>query len=83
MSVTVFSSSSCAICHAEMDWLDKQGVKYDNIVVDEADDGMQKMMEATGGVIQGTPFTVVDQNGKKETVAGFDRGRLQSLLGLS
>lgn len=83
MSVTVFSSSSCAICHAEMDWLDKQGVKYDNIVVDEAEDGMEKMMQATGGVIQGTPFTVVEQDGKKETVAGFDRGRLQSLLGIS
>lgn len=82
MSVTVFSSSSCAICHAEMDWLDKQGVKYDNIVVDEAEDGMQKMMDATGGVIQGTPFTVVEHDGKKETVAGFDRGRLQSLLGV-
>lgn len=83
MSVTVFSSSSCAICHAEMDWLDKQGVTYENVVVDEAEDGMQKMMDATGGVIQGTPLTLIDQNGKKETVAGFDRGRLQSLLGLS
>lgn len=83
MSVTVFSSSSCAICHAEMDWLSKQGVNYNNIIVDEAEDGMAKMMEATGGIIQGTPFTVIDQDGKKETVAGFDRGRLQLLLGLS
>ena len=80
MSVTVFSSSSCAICHAEMQWLDKQGVSYSNIVVDEDEGGMEKMLQATGGIIQGTPFTVIEQNGTTETVAGFDRARLTKLV---
>ena len=80
MNVTVFSSSSCAICHAEMQWLDKQGVSYDNVVVDEDEGGMEKMMQATGGSIQGTPFTVIENDGTTDTVIGFDRAKLTSLI---
>lgn len=80
MSVTVFSATNCAVCHAEMQWLDKQSVKYTEVIVDENDENMGKLMEATGGVFQTTPFTVIEINGKKETVSGFDRGKIQSLL---
>jgi glutaredoxin len=83
MSVTVFSATNCAVCHAEMQWLTKQGVAYDEVVVDENDDNMGRLMEATGGVFQTTPFTVIEIDGKKETISGFDRGKLQSLLGIS
>ena len=83
MNVTVFSSSGCAVCHSEMRWLDQKGVKYNNEVIDETDEAMANMMEATGGIIQGTPFTVVENDGKKETIAGFDRAKLSGMLGLA
>lgn len=79
MNVTVFSSTSCAVCHAEMQWLDKQGVKYENVVIDESDDNMQKLMDATGGMVSGTPLTVIDG----ENIPGFDRGKLTKLLNLA
>lgn len=83
MNITVFSSSTCAICHSEMQWLDKLGVKYDNVVVDESDDAMTKMLEATGGVIQGTPLTLIEDDTTRELVPGFDRTRIAHLIGLS
>lgn len=83
MNVTVFSATNCAVCHAEMQWLDKQSVKYTEVVVDESDDNMSKLMEATSGVFQTTPFTVIEIDGKKETISGFDRGKLQTLLGVA
>ena len=82
MNVTVFSTTHCAICHAEMQWLDSKSVSYKNVVIDEVDDGMEQLMDATGGIFQTTPFTLVEDNGKKQTVAGFDRGKLQTLLGV-
>ena len=82
MNVTVFSTTNCAVCHAEMQWLDSKSVAYKNVVIDEVDDGMEQLMEATSGVFQTTPFTLIEDNGNKQTVAGFDRGKLQTLLGL-
>lgn len=83
MQVTIFSSSNCAVCHAEMQWLDGQGVVYTNVIIDEDEDGIEKLLKATGGTIQGTPFTVVELDGVKNSVVGFDRKKLLGLIGLS
>lgn len=83
MNVTVFSSSTCAICHSEMQWLDKLGVKYENVVVDESDEAMTKMLEATNGVVQGTPLTLIENGSNKELVTGFDRVRIKRIIGLN
>lgn len=83
MNVTVFSSTNCAVCHAEMQWLDQQGVKYDNVVIDESDDNMQKMIDATGGMVQGTPLTIITDGDTTEKIPGFDRGKLTKLLNLA
>jgi glutaredoxin len=80
MNVTIFSTTNCAVCHAEMQWLESKSVSYNNIVIDEIDDGMEQFMAATGGAFQTTPFTVIETHSGKETVSGFDRGKLQALL---
>jgi len=82
MNVTVFSATNCAVCHAEMQWLDIKSISYKNVVVDEAEDGMEQLMKATDGAFQTTPFTLIETDDGKQTVAGFDRGKLQSILGL-
>ena len=81
MDITIFSTSICAICHAEMKWLDKQGVGYNHVVVDETDDGMEQFMQATGGVIQSPPFTVVKKaDGTEIKIAGFDQKKLSAAI---
>ena len=81
MNITIFSTTNCAVCHQEMKWLDSMGATYTNIVVDETDEGMEKLLQETGGVIQGTPFTILEDDGKKDTIVGFDRKKLSTLLG--
>ena len=83
MNITVFSSSTCAICHSEMQWLDMAGIKYENVVVDESDDAMRKMLEVTNGVVQGTPLTLIEDHSTKELVTGFDRVRIAQIIGLN
>lgn len=82
MNVTVFSSTNCAICHALMLWLDKEHVPYKNIVIDESDDNMDKLIEATDGAVQGTPVTLVANGDDKTIISGFDRAALQTALGI-
>lgn len=79
MNVTVYSTTNCGVCHAEMQWLDSIDVQYSNKVVDEDAAAMNEFMNVNEGMI-GTPFTVIEDSGKITKIAGFDRAKLKSLL---
>ena len=81
MNVTVFSTTNCGICHAVMQWLDKQGIAYTKKVVDEDEAAMAEFMHVNEGMI-GTPFTVVDNKGDVTKIAGFDQPKFKTALGL-
>ncbi len=82
MNVTVFSTTNCGICHALMQWLDKQNVQYVKKVVDEDDGAMEDYMAVNDGAI-GTPFTVIKNNGETTKISGFDQGRFKKALELA
>lgn len=79
MNITVYSTSTCGICHALMEWLDQKDVTYTNVVVDEAPGGMAELMAASGGAI-GVPFSVVEVDGQETGIAGFDRAKFTKLF---
>ncbi len=83
MTVTVYSTTNCGICHALMQWLDKNNISYGSKVVDQADDLMAEFLAVSDGIIS-TPFTVID-SGKSEPVkiVGFDQSRLKPALGIA
>ena len=80
MNVTVFSTTNCGICHAVMQWLDKQGIKYENKVVDENEEYMDDFMAVNDGMI-GTPLTIVEDAGNTTKISGFDQPKLKSAIG--
>lgn len=82
MNVTVFSTTNCGICHALMQWLDKQGVGYIKKVVDEDATAMNDFMSQNDGMI-GTPFTVITDNNETFKIAGFDQSKFKQALGIS
>ncbi len=82
LKVKVFSTINCGVCHAEMKWLDGQGVKYSKAIVDEDPDAMTEFMQVNEGMI-GTPFTVVRNGDEVTKIAGFDQKRLKVALNLS
>ncbi len=79
--VTVYSTTNCGVCHAVMQWMDKQGVSYKNHVVDEDVDAMAEFMQINEGMI-GTPFTVITNKDQTTKIAGFDQKKLKQALGL-
>ena len=64
--VIVYSTSWCAFCNTEKQWLDKLGVEYES----------KKLLEKVNGNFQGVPVT--DINGT--LILGFDRPRLEEAL---
>ncbi len=82
MDITVFSATGCAVCHAEMKWLDSKNVTYKKVVIDESDEAMEEFMTATNGQAFGTPVTIVKQGDDTQMFMGFDRAKLQTALAI-
>ncbi len=75
-TVTVYSTTWCAFCNTEKQWLDKLGVKYISKNIEEDDDANKELLEKLGGNYQGVPTT--DIGG--EIIVGFNRPALQAAL---
>ena len=74
--VTVYSTSWCAFCHTETQWLDKLGVKFTVKDVEADEAAMEELKSKNGGNFQGVPVT--DIGG--DIILGFDRPKLQAAL---
>ncbi len=77
MNVTIYSTPSCVYCKMAKAYFDKVGVKYEekDVAVDEG--AREDMVKKSGQL--GVP--VIDVDGK--IVVGFDKKRLNELLGLN
>jgi hypothetical protein len=64
------------------DYLSGKNLPFTEKLVD-TDEAAQKEMEAVSGGFLGVPFTVVTtDSGTKETILGFDKGKLNTVLGI-
>ena len=82
MQVTVYSTTTCPYCKMLKDYLSEKSIAYTEKMVDTDEAAREEMMAVSGGFL-GVPFTVVMKDGLKETVIGFDKGKINSLLGLT
>lgn len=74
--VTVYTTTWCAFCKTEMQWLDKLGVKYVSKNVEEDEAAKDELLAKIDGNFQGVPVT--DIGG--EMILGFNRPALQAAL---
>lgn len=82
MKVTVYSTTECPYCKMEKAFFKAKGVDYVEKLVDKDEKALEEMQSVSEGHM-GTPFTVIEKDGKVEKVVGFDKGRLTGLLGLA
>lgn len=83
MQITIYATTTCPYCKMLKTYLDNKQITYHEKLVDQDDQAREEMMKASGGFL-GVPFTVIEKSdGTKETIVGFDQGRLNSLVGLS
>lgn len=75
-AVTVYSTTWCAFCATEKQWLDKLGVKYIAKNIEEDEAAHKELIEKLDGNFTGVPVT--DIGG--EMILGFNRPALQAAL---
>lgn len=82
MQITIYSTTTCPYCKMLKDYLTEKNVNFTEKLVDTDDTSRDEMMKSSGGFL-GVPFTtVLKQDGSKETILGFDKGKLNSVLNL-
>ena len=81
MQVTLYSTTTCPYCKMLKDYLDEMQVSYVEKLVDQDDTAREEMMSKSGGYL-GVPFTVIAQEGQEMVVMGFDKHKLNEILGL-
>lgn len=74
--VTVYSTSWCAFCHTEMQWLEHLGVPYVSKNIEEDKEAYEELMQKLNGEFRGVPVTDV----AGDVILGFDRPKLQNSL---
>lgn len=80
MTITLFSTTTCPFCKMLKDYLDQKGVSYTEKLVDQDETARQEMARESGGFL-GVPFTlIVKDDGEKEAIIGFDKGKLEAAL---
>lgn len=73
MKIKVYTTKSCVYCHALLDWLDEEGIKYEEVNAEEPEN--VKDME-----IYGVPVTIIENEGEVFRVDGFDRPAIKKIL---
>ena len=80
MQIIIYSTTTCPYCKMLKDYLKEKNIAYTEKLVDTDDVAREEMMASSGGFL-GVPFTtIVKDDGTKETVLGFDKGKLESIL---
>ena len=65
------------------DYFTGKSITYTEKMVDTDDAAREEMMTVSGGFL-GVPYTVITKDdGAKEGVIGFDKGKLDTILGLT
>lgn len=74
--VIIYSTTWCAFCKTEKQYLDKLGVSYSEKDIEADKDAYDELMAKNDGQFSGVPVTDIDG----ELVLGFDRAKIDGLL---
>jgi len=81
MEITIYTTHTCPYCKMEKAYFDEKGVEYTNLFVDDDQSKAVEMMDKSGQL--GVPFTVIKtDDGQEHTVLGFQKEKLNEILGL-
>lgn len=73
--VTIYTTPTCIFCHALMEWLDGEGVDYEQIDVSNPVEAA-KAEKTLGHPIEGVPISIVNN----QEIIGFDRPAFKKAL---
>lgn len=83
MQVTIYSTTTCPYCDQLKDYLKQKNIGFAEKLIDQ-DEKARTEMEQTSGGFLGVPFIHIRKDdGSSESILGFDKGKLASILGIA
>lgn len=80
MKITIYTTNTCKYCADLKNYLKEKGREFIEKMI-EVKANESEMASVSGGYL-GIPFILIElQDGKKESVIGFDKGKIDSILG--
>jgi glutaredoxin-like YruB-family protein len=74
--ITIYSTTWCAFCKTEKQYLDKLGIKYIAKDIEQDKEAYEELMQKSNGGYQGVPVTDIAGT----LVLGFDRHKIDGLI---
>ena len=74
--ITIYSTTWCAFCKTEKQYLDKLGIAYTEKDIEADKEAYDELMGKIGGNFQGVPVTDV----KGQMILGFNRPQLDEAI---
>lgn len=74
--IIIYSTTWCAFCKTEEQYLTKKGIAYIKKDVEADKDAYEELMQKNGGAFQGVPVTDIAGS----LVLGFDRHKIDELI---
>lgn len=81
MKVTIYKTTTCPYCKMESEYLTSKNIQFEEIFVDQDPKQAEAMMKISHQL--GVPFTVVEKDGSRVTILGFDKEKLKQALGVT
>lgn len=82
MKITIYSTQTCAFCKMLKDYLDEKNISYDVKYADQDQSIAQELFEKSNQL--GVPYTIVTKdNGEEISILGFDKPKVDSVLGIA
>ena len=79
MQITIYSTATCPYCKILKDYLKEKGLSFVEKNIDLDEKAKEEMSKLSGGFF-GVPFTLISfDDGRKETVIGFDKGKIDQI----
>lgn len=74
--ITIYSTTWCAFCKTEKQYLDKLGIAYVEKDIEADKAAYEELMAKNGGNFQGVPVTDI----AGEIILGFDRAKIDATI---
>jgi len=83
MQITIFTTGGCPYCLDVKDYLNSKSIAFTEKLVDQDEAAKEEMIQVSNGFM-GVPFILIlKDDGTKETIIGFDKGKLDRILNLT
>ena len=80
--ITIYSTATCAYCKMLKSYLQSKDIVYEEKHADMDQAVAQELFEKSGQL--GVPFTIIEtEDGSEEKILGFDRKKVDLVLGIS